>query len=139
VFALADAVATDEEPDEDAEGEAATLVMVAPRREVGSRKVGSQGGRTRVRGLRAREGVRRACSFRRTPPEACSFRRTPPEEACVSPTSSSSSSSTSPARAALDAAQRCSGADADVRRARNRSIDRFAGTSEWCGGRRDER
>ena len=40
MFALADAVATDEELDEKAEGEATALVTVAPRREVGSREVG---------------------------------------------------------------------------------------------------
>ena len=48
-FALADAAATDEELDKELEGEAAALVVVAPRREAGSR-----GGRESARARMAR-------------------------------------------------------------------------------------
>ena len=53
-FALADAAATDEQLDKKAEGDAAALVTVVPRRWVDSREVGSCGGRESARGLRAR-------------------------------------------------------------------------------------
>ena len=57
MFALADAAATNEELDEKAEGAAAALVMVTPRREVGLQEVGSWGGRESARRLRARDGL----------------------------------------------------------------------------------
>ena len=59
-----DAAATDKELDEKEEGEAAALVIVAPRRvvgsrEVGSREVGSRGPRERARTASARSAGRR--------------------------------------------------------------------------------
>ena len=74
-FVLADVVATDEELDreldEKTEGEAAALVTVAPRQEVGLREVDSRGNRESAGGLRARdwpgEGIREARSCWRTP------------------------------------------------------------------------
>ena len=57
-------MANNEELDEKVEGEAAALVTVAPRRQVGSREVSSRGGRESACRLRAHDrlgkGVREA-------------------------------------------------------------------------------